>query len=186
MSNVTDLEEDIHGILRRHDFPTVPLTSPEAAQSTELIRKQIGLLNPMQSLRGDPFESLPVRGLPYIPEVVDFFFHVFGSPYVYRPELIRVKEPEQFQRRDFQFALQHEVLFHSITTLTLACLQMMKLPQTLLPSKEVLLHHTKALSMLQQELSRPDNFIDDSVLLSILTLLGIDVRSLSLNRFKRG
>ena len=168
------------------DHPKVPLPLQEAAHSAKVIQKQYRVLDPLQNLRGDPFESLPVRGEPYISEVVDFFFHVFGSPYVYRPELIRVKEPEQFQKRYFQFALQHEVLFQSITTLTLACLQMMKQPQALLPSREALFHHTKALQMLQQELSRPDHHIDDSVLLSILTLLGIDVSFLSLHHSQHG
>ena len=61
-------------------------------------------------------------------------------------------------------------------TLTLACLQAISEPQTLVPNKEVLSLHTDALKGLQQKLSSPMEYADDSVLLSILTLLGIDVR----------
>lgn len=134
------------------------------------------LLTPLQSLRKDPFDCLPIQSRPYIPRVIDFFFDLFASPYVYRPELIDAKRASDFQRQYFQFAMQHEVLFQSVMTLSLACLQAMSESQALVPTKEVLFHHTNALIVLRQKLSCPSGYVDDSILLSILTLLGVAVR----------
>jgi hypothetical protein len=154
------------------------LNVPDGAKYPRQALGNCALVSSVQSLRKDPFDCLPIQSRPYIPQVIDFFFDLFGSPYVYRPELVNVKEPAKFQRQYFRFAMQHEVLFQSVVTLTLACLQATSGPRTLVPTKEVLFHHTNALKGLQQKLSSPSEYADDSVLLSILTLLGIDVRLL--------
>ena len=162
-----------------HSSRHASTTGPDVSDGTRDAQQALDdrpLLVPLQSLRKDPFDCLPIQNRPYIPEVIDYFFDLFASPYVYRPELVNAKQPSDFQRRYFRFAMQHEVLFQSVMTLSLACLQAMSETPALVPTKEVLFHHTNALLALREKLSCPTGYADDSTLLSILTLLGIAVR----------
>ena len=140
---------------------------------------------PLQTLRRDLFDCLLIQIRPYVPQAIDFFFDLFASPYVYRPELVNAKQLGEFQKQYFRFATQHEVLFQSLMTLSLACLQAMDETQALAPTKEVLFHHTNALIGRRQKLPCPSGWADDSTLLSILTLLGVAVRLSSLTSSSR-
>lgn len=159
-----------------------PGMGPNVAHGARVAQPELDdcrIVTPLQSLRKDPFDCLPIQKGPYIPEAIDYFFSLFASPYVYRPELVNVKQPGEFQRQYFRFAMQHEVLFQSVMALSLACLQAIRETQALVPTKEVLFHHTNALKGLRQKLSCPSGYADDSTLLSILTLLGVAVRPIN-------
>ena len=86
---------------------------------------------------------------------------------------MNAKQPGEFQRQNFSFSMQHEVLFHLVMTVSHAFLQTMSATQALEPTEEVFFHHTSALNGLQQQLSCPSGYANDSTLLSILTLLGV-------------
>lgn len=162
---------------------------PQTARSSPTPRLN-AITHDKHGFRSDPFSAYPIEFRDCIPAAVDFckcnhpnqvpstetniVIGFYGPAHVIRPELVPPGAGTAILQSFFQYTLQDSVLFEAIIALSLANLTVQTWGLSG-PDKDSLYHYSRAVCRLRKLLLKPEGFIKDSVLFSIVALMGVDV-----------
>lgn len=99
---------------------------------------------------------------------------VYAPTHIFRPQALPKEKGPGAVRSYLNYALQHPIMFESIIALSKCHLTTQSNPKKLLQS-DVYYHYGRALSALQDVLSRSERHDLDAVIATILALMSIDV-----------